>query len=158
MRKRYCFLALLFFILLVTVGCSGEVDVEWHTDPELFYENPESFISIAVFGKDNETIIEHLFIEYRENTSVADLTAEAGRIKSIPVVFAGMGTMRYVRGINNLFEFDHGAGSGWLYAINKEFMGVGIGNFIVSPGDRVSWHYTLDLGNDLGAGIGVDSR
>ena len=154
MRKKCYCLALVFFILGAVTGCSGDVDIEWHTDSALFYENPENFFAISVFGKDGEIIIERLFIEYHQNISVADLTAEAGRIKNIPVVFAGMGAMRYVRGINNLFEFDHGAGSGWLYAINGEFMGVGSGNFIVAPGNSVSWHYTLDLGADLGANIG----
>jgi len=148
MRKFYLILALIFIGCLS--GCANSVDIEYHTDPDLFDEN---FVAFSVFGKDGEEIIADLFIAYRENMSAADLSEIAGRIKNIPFVFSGFGSMRYLRGINNLFEFDHGALSGWLYSVNGEFMGISSGSYTVRPGDRIIWHYTLDLGDDLGAGL-----
>jgi hypothetical protein len=54
-----------------------------------------------------------------------------------------------VEGINNLFEFDHGAKSGWLYRVNGSMYSKSAGAFTVKAGDVIEWLYTLDLGRDI---------
>jgi len=56
----------------------------------------------------------------------------------------------YVEAINNLFEFDVGPLSGWMYRVNGWFPNFGASRYILSPGDVVEWLYTVDLGRDLG--------
>jgi len=56
----------------------------------------------------------------------------------------------YVMGINNLYEFDVGELSGWMYKVNGWFPNFGSSLYILSPGDVIEWHFTVDLGRDLG--------
>lgn len=56
----------------------------------------------------------------------------------------------YVEGINNLYEFDAGELSGWMYRVNGEFPGYGASEVEVKPGDVIEWLYTCDLGKDIG--------
>jgi len=56
----------------------------------------------------------------------------------------------YVMGINNIFEFDVGELSGWMYRVNGWFPNFGSSLYILSPGDVIEWVYTVDLGRDVG--------
>jgi len=57
----------------------------------------------------------------------------------------------YVEAINNLYEFDAGELSGWMYSVNGLFPGFGSSRYQLKPGDVIEWHFTCDLGRDLGA-------
>lgn len=65
----------------------------------------------------------------------------------------GQGATAYVEGIDNVYEFDRGQGSGWMYRVNGIFPDRGAGVVPLLPGDRVEWLYTTDLGKDLGADL-----
>jgi len=56
----------------------------------------------------------------------------------------------YVEAINNLYEFDVGPLSGWMYSVNGWFPNFGASRYMLSPGDVIEWVYTVDLGRDLG--------
>ena len=56
----------------------------------------------------------------------------------------------YVQAIGNLYEFDAGELSGWVYRVNGEVPSIGSSQYILSPGDVVEWVYSLDLGRDVG--------
>lgn len=56
----------------------------------------------------------------------------------------------YVEGINNLYEFDCGRWSGWMYEVNGWYPNYGCSRYIVQPDDVIKWNYTCDLGRDLG--------
>ena len=56
----------------------------------------------------------------------------------------------YVEGIHNLYEFDCGRWSGWMYEVNGWYPNYGCSRYIVQPGDVIKWNYTCDLGRDLG--------
>ncbi|MCL2363016.1 MAG: DUF4430 domain-containing protein [Defluviitaleaceae bacterium] len=56
----------------------------------------------------------------------------------------------YVEAINNLYEFDVGGLSGWMYKVNGWFPNFGASRYTLSPGDEIVWQYTVDLGRDLG--------
>ena len=55
----------------------------------------------------------------------------------------------YVEAIHNIFEFDAGELSGWMYLVGGQAQGVGASQHELSPGDVIQWVYTLDLGRDL---------
>lgn len=59
----------------------------------------------------------------------------------------------YIEGIANIYEFDCGPLSGWMFCINGEYKNYGCSAILVSPGDRVDFNYTCDLGCDLGNGV-----
>jgi hypothetical protein len=56
----------------------------------------------------------------------------------------------YIEGINNLYEFDVGELSGWMYKVNGWFPNYGCSRYQLKPGDVVEWVYTCDLGRDVG--------
>jgi len=56
----------------------------------------------------------------------------------------------YVEAINNLYEFDVGPLSGWMYSVNGWFPNFGSSRYLLSDGDVIEWVYTVDLGRDLG--------
>lgn len=56
----------------------------------------------------------------------------------------------YVEGINQLYEFDCGELSGWMYSVNGWFPNYGCSQYEVSDGDIIEWRYTCDLGRDVG--------
>ena len=61
----------------------------------------------------------------------------------------------YVEGIHNLYEFDCGALSGWMYKVNGWYPNYGSSRYQLKDGDVVEWRYTCDLGNDIGGGYAV---
>lgn len=56
----------------------------------------------------------------------------------------------YIEGIANLYEFDCGELSGWMYSVNGSFPSYGCSRYKLKAGDRVEWIYTCDLGADIG--------
>lgn len=84
-----------------------------------------------------------------DNESVFDLLCEAARAYKIHVDSTGAGGMVYVSGISNIYEFDFGDLSGWVYRVNGEAPSVGCGEYVLHDNDTVEWLYTRDLGNDL---------
>ena len=56
----------------------------------------------------------------------------------------------YIEGINNLYEFDCGELSGWMYKVNDWFPNYGCSRYQLQANDVVEWVYTCDLGVDVG--------
>ncbi len=56
----------------------------------------------------------------------------------------------YIEGINNLYEFDCGELSGWMYKVNNWFPNYGCSRYQLKDGDIIEWVYTCDLGVDVG--------
>lgn len=61
----------------------------------------------------------------------------------------------YIEGIHNLYEFDVGELSGWMYQVNGWFPNYGCSRYQLRNGDVIEWVYTCDLGNDVGGGYAV---
>lgn len=55
----------------------------------------------------------------------------------------------YVEGINNLYEFDCGGGSGWMYSVNGAFPNYGCSSYNPKNNDKIAFRYTCELGYDL---------
>ncbi|MCQ2432918.1 MAG: DUF4430 domain-containing protein [Clostridia bacterium] len=59
----------------------------------------------------------------------------------------------YIEGIGNLYEFDCGELSGWMYRVNDWFPNYGCSRYQLHEGDTIAWEYTCDLGNDIGGSL-----
>ncbi len=64
----------------------------------------------------------------------------------------------YIEGINNLYEFDCGELSGWMYKVNDWFPNYGCSRYQLKDGDVVEWVYTCDLGRDVGGFYSVGGQ
>ena len=49
----------------------------------------------------------------------------------------------YIKGIGNIYEFDCGDMSGWMYTVNNEAQDVGCSQYLLKDGDVVEWSYAL---------------
>lgn len=56
----------------------------------------------------------------------------------------------YIEGIHNLYEFDCGELSGWMYRVDNWFPNYGCSRYQLKDGDTVDWVYTCNLGIDVG--------
>ena len=56
----------------------------------------------------------------------------------------------YIEGINNIYEFDAGERSGWIYSVNDYFPNYGSSRYILEDGDVIKWLFTCDRGADIG--------
>jgi len=63
----------------------------------------------------------------------------------------------YIEGIGNIYEFDAGERSGWIYKVNEFFPNYGCSRYIVETGDVIQWLYTCDRGADVGGASAADS-
>lgn len=55
----------------------------------------------------------------------------------------------YIEGIANIYEFDCGDLSGWMYKVNGTIPDVGCSSYEVKNGDVIEFLYTCNLGKDL---------
>lgn len=93
-------------------------------------------------------------VEFFEGENVFDLLQREMKKSKIHMEFSNtpMYNSAYVEGINNLYEFDGGELSGWMYKVNNWFPNYGASRYSLKEGDQVDWVYTLDLGKDVGGG------
>ncbi len=86
-----------------------------------------------------------------EDTSVYDLLLYATKEARIPIE-ASVGVSAYIHGIANLYEYDFGDLSGWVYTVNGVRPSEAASLYALRDGDCVVFHYTLDLGSDIDGG------
>lgn len=55
----------------------------------------------------------------------------------------------YIEGIGNIYEFDCGNLSGWIYRVNGIVPSVGCSLYKVKDGDQIEFLYTCNMGRDL---------
>lgn len=84
-----------------------------------------------------------------QGDTVYTVLTDAARAHGIHLEASGANGLMYVSGIGNIYEFDFGDLSGWVYMVNGESASVGCDQYVLEPGDRVEWHYTLELGKDI---------
>ena len=96
-------------------------------------------------------------VEFTEGESVFDVLKRVCRENKIHMEFSETPVYQsaYIEGIGNLYEFDCGEGSGWMYRVNDEFPNYGCSRYTLADGDTVEWVYTCDFGADVGGGLGA---
>ena len=98
-------------------------------------------------------------VTFTEGESVFDVLQRLCRENGIHMEssWTPMYNSAYVEGINNLYEFDVGSLSGWMYSVNGWFPNYGCSRYALQNGDVVNWVYTCDLGYDVGGGYSTGS-
>ena len=96
-------------------------------------------------------------VEFTEGESIFDVLKRVCRENKIHMEFSETPVYQsaYIEGIGNLYEFDCGEGSGWMYRVNGEFPNYGCSRYTLADGDTVEWVYTCDFGADVGGGLGA---
>ena len=91
-------------------------------------------------------------VTFYEGESVFNLLLREMKKNKIHMEFENtpLHNSAYIEGIGNLYEFDCGELSGWLYSVNGWFPNYGCSRYQLQEGDRVEWVYTCTLGVDVG--------
>ena len=101
----------------------------------------------------NGIILQNMKVEFNEGDTVFDILVKVTRKKGIHMEYRGSGSNTYIEGINNLYEFDGGSNSGWMYSVNGVYPNYGVGAYKVKSSDVIKFNYTCNLGADLGARV-----
>lgn len=91
-------------------------------------------------------------VEFYGGESVFDVLVREMKKNKIHLEFVNppVYNSAYIEGINNLYEFDCGELSGWMYKVNGRSPNYGCSQYELKQGDIVEWVYTCDLGKDVG--------
>ncbi len=102
----------------------------------------------------NGYLLKKTTVEFEEGETVFDVLVRICKSKKIQLeyVYTPMYESYYIEGINNLYEFDCGGDSGWMYKVNGWFPNYGCSSYKLKNGDDIVWCYTCNgLGADVGA-------
>ncbi|MBQ4370477.1 MAG: DUF4430 domain-containing protein, partial [Oscillospiraceae bacterium] len=99
-------------------------------------------------------------VVFNEGESVFNVLSRICKKNKIHMEFSNnpLYDSAYIEGINNIYQFDVGELSGWMYSVNGWFPNFGCSKYILNDGDVICWVYTCDLGNDVGGGYAVQGR
>lgn len=104
----------------------------------------------------NGVILTASTVRFAQGDTVLDVLKAASSATGLQLEYSytpGYGSY-YVEGINNLYEFDCGNESGWMYKVNGWFPNYGCSEYQVRDGDVIVWCYTCKgYGADLGASV-----
>ncbi len=125
----------------------------------LYIECSTIFDNMDDFNTDKEDVLPANGVIYARQTvtfykgeSVFDVLQRECQKKRIHMEFSWtpIYNSHYIEGIHNLYEFDCGELSGWMYCVNDWYPNYGVSRYALQPGDVIEFHYTCDLGRDLG--------
>ncbi len=100
----------------------------------------------------NGIIFAAVEVEFFEGETVYDLLRRVCDENGIllEASFTPMYNSTYIEGIANLYEFDCGPGSGWMYCVDGWYPNYGCSQYLLKDGQNVQWRYTCELGSDIG--------
>ena len=100
----------------------------------------------------NGIILKETEVVFYEGETVFNLLRREMKKNGIHMEFneVPMYGSAYIEGIANIYEFDCGELSGWMYKVNDWFPNYGCSRYKLKEHDKVEWIYTCDLGRDIG--------
>ena len=100
----------------------------------------------------NGVILPATKVTFYEGESVYDVLQRACKENGIHLESSWTPTYNsaYIEGIHNLYEFDCGELSGWMYRVNGWYPNYGCSRYQLADGEKIEWRYTCDLGKDIG--------
>lgn len=124
----------------LAVRCDTLLDNMNSIAPEKIYLIPES-----------GSILPETEFEFSEGESAFNVLERELKRRKIHFEFTNvpMYDSIYIEGIGNLYEFDAGPLSGWIYRVNGKILSVGCSQYKLKNGDKIEFLYTCNMGKDL---------
>ncbi|MBR2042453.1 MAG: DUF4430 domain-containing protein [Oscillospiraceae bacterium] len=138
---------------------SGKVEIENRPDENICYisitcktaiESGELSDSMLSVLPEDGIVLEEYEVFYEDGATVFDIIAESVKENKIHMEHTGTAKIPYIEGVANLYEFDCGPLSGWMYQVNGWFPSFSMGQYKIERGDHIELIYTCDLGEDVG--------
>lgn len=132
--------ALLAAFALVGAGCAPAS--EGSSDQPQEEQTPTITATVEIDGSRGGVEPTTTEVTLAEGTSVYDALIVTGATVSAET--------SYVTDIDGLSaQFPEDTGRGWLYFVNGESPTVGCTEYILTGGEKITWVFTRDMGNDL---------
>ena len=133
----------------ISISCATILSNTDELDPEKLELVPE-----------DGWILKPMTVTFYEGESVFNVLQRTCKQQKIHMEFENTPVYNsaYIEGINNLYEFDVGNTSGWMYKVNGWFPNYGCSRYQLQNGDVIEWVYTCDLGDDVGGGYATGSE
>lgn len=131
-----------FMTCSLYVRCDTVLDNLQNLDENKISIVPDDGIIFAgenIMVYDGESVFNVLVREMKKNKIHLEFTKTPGYDSA------------YIEGIGNLYEFDCGELSGWMYRVNGQTPGCGCSSYTVKSGDVIEFMYSCNLGVDIGA-------
>ena len=105
-------------------------------------------------------ILRPIEVTFYEGESVFNVLVRTCKQQGIHMEFVNtpIYNSAYIEGIHNLYEFDCGQLSGWIYKVNGWSPNYGCSRYALKEGDVIEWVYTCNLGIDVGAYVAVGGK
>jgi hypothetical protein len=130
----------------ISISCATILDNMGWLDPEKVELVPE-----------DGWILKPIEVTFYEGESVFNVLVRTCKQQGIHMEFVNtpIYNSAYIEGIHNLYEFDCGQLSGWIYKVNGWSPNYGCSRYALQDGDVIEWVYTCNLGIDVGAYVAV---
>ncbi len=122
---------------------AGQVTLEIRCDSLIPYAHSDSLIPA------DGVILPPTAFAFAEGDTVFDVLTRAARQHRLQLDASGGEGMRYVAGLNHLYEQAYGELSGWMFFVNGQSASRSSDQYRLQDGDVISWQYTCEMGNDL---------
>ena len=129
----------------ISISCATILD-------NMSWLNPEKVELVPEDG----WILKPIEVTFYEGESVFNVLLRTCKQQGIHMEFVNtpMYNSAYIEGIHNLYEFDCGQLSGWIYKVNGWSPNYGCSRYALKDGDVIEWLYTCNLGIDVDAYVG----
>lgn len=109
----------------------------------------------ASYVPQNGVILAPTLVEFEAGETVFDVLTRVCEVYDIQIEYSWtpLYDSYYIEGIHQLYEFDCGSQSGWMYKVNEWFPNYGCSEYKLIGGESIVWCYTCNgLGADVGGG------
>lgn len=104
---------------------------------------PATTVTLSIVGpKDRGTIVAATKVSFNEGDTIYDIILATAKKHGIVIDSRGSGATAYIEGIDNIYEFDYGPKSGWVFEQNGISLTKSIGVTKIKDGDRIECIYT----------------
>ena len=133
----------------ISISCATILDNMGWLDPEKVELVPE-----------DGWILKPIEVTFYEGESVFNVLVRTCKQQGIHMEFVNtpIYNSAYIEGIHNLYEFDCGQLSGWIYKVNGWSPNYGCSRYALQDGDVIEWQYTCNLGIDIDAYYAVGGK
>ena len=106
----------------------------------------------APFVPRNGTILPKTRVSFAEGDTVFEVLNKVCKAADIQIEYSWtpMYNSYYIEGIHQLYEFDCGSLSGWMYQVNGVYPNYGLSDYCFLNGDTLRLRFTLAYGADIG--------